>query len=601
MSGPRHGRDGRGSTPLDEELLRRALRPLRPDPEQFLRGVRERIAEGEAGTPARARAPWLRSAAAAIVPPGLVRDELLGAAVGVSGKSALTSFAGALLLAPALSLVAVTVTFLLALLRLRKSGRTEPRPIDESTGLSALADPAGGGVVYAIAGAYLVCWFLAPALTLGVLAASMAGLTWLLGRLARRGLTSRLVVGTSCGQLLFWLALFGSQFAQYHPDGYLASAPPALFALGALGCGLLTLRSWARADGGDAPESERMPADRWPSARQGAQWHALVHVVLASILVLYLVPLAMQAPAGRARLVSHVEEFDAASKSPQWASWSLVAVHLLRDGGPPPDLGSVARGLHARLDRGERVDPYTLRWAARADLLRPGDWAALHDPAGLERLVRGSGRIPFLEQQVVPILAGERAGVLEAAARARLVERLVASIPAEPVHDGVGESLAAVETLEALGARQAVLELRAPIHTQLSASWSGATRTRVPTGFSVMVPDERISSAPFFYTNPTFEALELAARVGLPADVDPRRVRRFLEDAARSPHLAFLRRDHNLVAAAALRRLEGLSLVGGPDAVEWLARSRALLPAALLVLLCLIATVLAPARTRRAG
>ncbi len=601
MNGPRHGMDDMDGTRIEEERLRSALRPLRPDPEEFLRGVRARIARGESEAESReARSPWLRSAAA-LLPPGLVRDELLGSTLGLAGKQGLAGFAGAVLVAPALALLAVLATFLLSLRRVARSGagapsNGEPRSVWQAE-LTSLAQLTQGTQILAVGLTFLGCWFLAPNLTLALLAVSMAGLAWLLARLGQRGLTSRRVVGSVCGQLLFWLGLLGLQFAHFHPDGYLASAPPALFALGSLGCGLLTWRSWAPLRASSDPQLQRALAPRRRGPWEIRAAHSRVHLVLALLLVAYALPTALQRPADRADLVRYVEDFDPASKSPKWAGWSLVAAHLLRDGGPPPRLERVAAGLHARLDRGESVDPFTLRWAARADLLRPADFETLADPASFARSAEGTGWIPFLEQRALTILSHARLHGLEEGERERIVERLLASIEPEPVHDGVRKALVAVETLEALGEGQAVAERTAAIHAQLLASWGGGSRPRAATGFSSMIEGGHSSSAAFFYTDTTFEALELVARVGLPEGIDARRVRRFLEDASRDPHLFFLRRDYRMVAAAGLRRLAGLDLASAPDAAEWLVRLRIFLPPALLALFCVLATALAPRST----
>jgi hypothetical protein len=102
------------------------------------------------------------------------------------------------------------------------------------------------------------------------------------------------------------------------------------------------------------------------------------------------------------------------------------------------------------------------------------------------------------------------------------------------------------------------------------------------------------------YLRPTAAALELIAAFGAPAELDLRRVRRFLVGAATPSLVEVLApsgwrlltiQPARHEAAAALLTLEAL-LPGGPPARTWIGE-RVLLGATLLVALCLLATLVA--------
>ena len=554
MSREREDADAEGAL-VEEQLLSDLLRAQRPDAAEFLRGVQERIAQGEPRAPR-----WLQSAAA-LLPAGLVRGEALGLGGGLGAKPA--SWAAKVALAPAAGMLGLVLLFAGSLRAVRGLGTAELVLADSPRAAETRRRNRWVHPMLLVQLAVLVFVLLAarPELALWILALSMALLAGLFARLEREGLAARTVIGATCAELLTLLAVYAAIVSPLPP------AVPAALSAGALLCSL-------------AP-------DRRPRRTTLSRYNAVV----AGLLALWFVPAAIAGPAGRGALARFAEGFDGGT-STHWRRWSLVASALARD-GVALELGHVAERLHARLDAGEEVDPYTLAWAARLELLRPEDERALADEnaRALERLLAAQGPIPFIGQAALELWALERARGLEPSERARAVERLVASLPLEPEHQGIANALAVVELLEGWGELAAVRAVAPAARAQLAASWQSDGSAAAFAPGPALARQPLRPEAAFVVIDDTLAGLELMVRCGVPEGLDLAQLERFLEGAASSALRGlWLRADHERAAAAGLLTLEGLTgyrrLSARP---AWALRP--VWPAALLALFCLFATL----------
>lgn len=524
-----------GGVQLEEWLLREALRPARPDPDEFLLGVEERIESEPAAAPRRAfgrSAPegsslflaWLRHTPVA--------------AAGAAPKGR----------APA----------------------ARPR-----RGMQALPTRLG------LAAAFLGCAYLAPTAVLTVIASALAALSISLAWIAIYGLATSVVVGTLMGQLLLVLALLEFQVPFLHPvgDGAESEAFPALLVAGSLGCLLLAALA--------------VRSRPWPWG-----WALLtdprVSAIVAAVLGLYLVPVALERPAERASLVRFCEDFDPADLGRLGVDWTLIVGHLARDGGPLPDLGPFLARLRQHVMAGGSAPPLLLREALR---IGPADdplWQRLEEPRAFAELLGEDGPIRSLSQAVWVVALRQHGAGLDEAERAHLVQRVLATAETWPNYFGLRSARLATELLELLGAADEAAALVEPSHAQLGSGWQGRVHDRPAAAFDFGAAEAGAQPPTAFVAiEATSEAVALVARVGLPEGIELRRVRRFLEQAAREPLLPFARRGRPLVAAAALYELDALAYDSEPTPGEERQFARALLAVSVLIVLCLLATALA--------
>lgn len=553
---------------IEEERLVESLRPHRPDATDFLRGVRERIDAGE-----RARAesnrlpPWLRSAAA-LLPPGLLREEAIGIGAGAAAKPA--GWGAAVLIAPAAAMLAVLATFVASLRALRGLGR-EPL-VDVPRRRTIWLAPATTWAQLPVL-VYLATMWLAPTLGLWVMAASMALFALVFSRLEREGLASRALVGGICAELLSLFALY--TWMRRPGDERASELMPVVLALGALACAL--------------------PRDRVG----GRTWLSRYHVGFALFLLAWSVPPALHGVPSVGAVVRRIESpeparsgIDPNGSSTSWMRYALT-VGALERAGAAVDLSVAREGLHARLEALQPVDPFT-RWsAAQLGLLRPEDWAAMVDDGSVRRDLAGQGAIPFVEQRALSLRAYEHAHGFTPSERARIVERLVASVSAQPEHGGLRIALAVTDALVEWGEDDALRESTPRVRAQLVGSFIGSYHDRPAAAFAAgpQIARDYPKPAAFLVIDDTLAALELIARVGAPAEIDLRRVARFLDEAAEDGPWWSVRQSWHLAAAAGLHELEQRGIAPARERAELVQFVRAVLPAFLLALFCLFATL----------
>lgn len=528
---------------IDEGLLRDALQSRRADASVFDAAVRQRIAEREAARTADdaiGREPaWLRIAAGWL-PPGLAKS---------SGWKSVLAVVAAL---PGLLLVAIVVTFLAAIRRLR------PLRAHAVEGVQDIWQFDGEGrwrSALSLAG-----WLLYIALTVvfspdvmvAVLLVSMwVFLSWL-RRVDERGTAGRIQIASVCGLLLWLLFAFSLLIGFQYGHRLL----PAISLCGVIGCGLLGGRLGRRSGGGG--------------------------VVIASVLVAATWLTVAVALTGGVPTANDVRQYVEGQTDPRDADeWERVLRAARAIGLGPFDITTPSQAFAA-----DRDSPFVRGAAARAGVLRDAGATT----AEARELLQRTGPIRFLDQRVAAIVDLARRGELSDGERDALRDRLMASLP----RDGAYRDLEAIERvaylLGVVGRPDAAAALREPALAALGRQFvtgkrHAAWRVGFAAGASLRFPDEASTTA----------AVELMARFGVPAEVDLARLRRSLRDVA--AHRGWFGSHHRyaqLVAMLTAARIDQLWPSRMPAWQATMLDLRLEIAVALFVLLCLHATWRSP-------
>lgn len=574
---------------LEAELLE-LFEPHRPDPQAFREGVKKRIAklraergeeggsaappnEGDTKLQARQAPTWVRKVAS-FLPPDF------GALLLSSGKGW-----SAVLLLPALALGALFGAFFMGKRSIARSVReaapapAPPRGRYEAT--SSRESPFAVLLLPAVSAFFLVVLFtgitepfsVEDAL-LAILVLSVFSMTLQVRSHSSTGTLSRDTAFAICG-------------------GVLNAA--------AFACFMFT--------------NSPLGADRFESVFGG--WIPVV-VAYGGLLALAL----RISSAGRARSVLAVLIFGLIAGATVWGSmpstpsriaafvesqsldasrergWSEVAgsVEALRDLGEHDlDLSPMRMELERAIRDGWRAHEVAWTAGARTGTIDREQWRQLAArPELAQRLVallEESG--PLLlraedEYLLAMLLATHE---LSADERARLTERVVQSWPGPEHASPLARALQCVRWFDLLGRSDLVEVRRAELHELLRRHWI-RTRTLESSRAGGFAPFEGASAN----ETATVLAVELMARVGVPADTDLRRVWGYLRSEVLWPG-AILDRNSTrrwAPARAALLRLE--RQIGLPERswLEAVVAERLLIGVVLLLVLCWVAIRAAP-------
>ena len=581
---------------VSESDLRAALRPHQIAAADFDAGIRRRIqaAEAERANDPLANAPQLLRVAAAVLPlPIITGGKVAGSTLPLANASSISKLLGYVAL-PAISLFVMVGAFAFGAARIRS---VQKNNMPDGMDLLAISEAvqlwwqrhkwAAWLIFAASLGLAMIG---ATSLMLLIYLISLGAMLYLFSGFARLGLANRTVIGKSVFLGMMFLGgasqmcSFNMQDIHFVDQNLL----PVIFY-----CGLLVL----------IPVVSRgmtFPVPGTAGQRLGLRARAFVGclfaVMLVSMMAWFTNP--MWRPTTPARIKTHVEAFDEAPfSSTSWAQWEIVASWAL-ESGLDPDL-SGARRLLATEISGEQ-NPFVLGSAFRVGLARIEQIDQLSDglmgyEAKRHRLLDDPHHI--VVTQPISSLGLEdwviRASVLRndltPAGRDLLEKRLhvnLEKMSTNPYRQ-IEEALRVTQLLEVIDRpidrdryRSQVHDLLRELHTTdcglFQASGGFETYLAVKAGD----------------LQATAYAVELMQIYGVPDDIDLNWVRSFLRPKA-------LRYgDQVYIAAATLARLNHLSGVSFPTWLDYVYYERSLIMAALLVALCLYATMSSPVLRR---
>jgi len=592
----------------EERELHEAFRPLRPDREAFLAGVERRIAERGERAPERSsappatedpatdglamnymaepgedsvrsiaadveRSPFLR-AAASLLPPGFLPSSVLV----MAGKKLTWKAAPALLAMPAIALAMLVLTFAAALTQVKKldsSTPSSPFLTQEEIRRWWWSHRYGAALTFVVLG--FAFWFRPADALVGFLLASIGCLALILRRLSAAGFASRLAVGTKCGALLLSLGLYSGMFGAQSYDGILHAIPRSagvVLIAGALVCLIAACNGHP-----------------WRALRKSGQRAAvvLIGLHLVPLVALSLWPLFV-APWRAGDLRSFVEAGDFSLIT--WPPSARAALWL-REQDVEIDLSGLATYVEERrktsvlLGEG-RIAALQLGLLSSDELWderQMSSWRRFEVPRG-DKLQT----FQLVGEPKIHLLAAS--GEMTDDERATLTRKALAAWPANdswmPLHGVRGM----VGVLDTLGTADAFEPAVPKLHALLMHLWGGTHSGRGgPAGFFPQQPYEfKASNA-----SSTLDAVELMARFGVPDELDGRRVRAWLEGAAKRRFFwRKLPSPDQIRAATALDMMrERLPETGG-DMWRVVVEERVLIGVLLLVMFCCVATLRAP-------
>jgi hypothetical protein len=578
---------------LDEALLRRAFKQRRVEPRAFREAVERKIAEREKQRAADdqrihsaiAASPLLRRAAG-ILPPGLLPDTAIAAGVGASAKWAVWKSLVAVIAFPATVLAMLVATFVVGVRSvgaLQGGGGGELR--DGTRAALARAEMArwwrkqsvGVCLIWGLA-FYLLMSGRAFELVMGILVASMVLLVLLLRELSRVQLASRAQVGQLCGRMLVSICLYvgiGAQNAVWEPLGSYG----VLWIL----AGLLVF-SVACSALGTRVEAHALTSNRW------RRWTPLYGALAVSVLLVIGTDVRGVAPRDLAQYAAQLAASnDSRPDLPQLAS---VVDCLKRNGYGAPDLSAARTAFAARLANDE-LDAGDLDAATRLGWIGRTEWEALK-PRWIDLQVQnwldgtGSGH-PFKHMNYA--LRGlVLLGNLAPADRERAVERVLAEWPTGTESFDLSAMRDVCDSLDIMGRLDALESKRAEVLRTLESCWVKSARRRAHEGGFSDYPKR----FPLSQAEPTYAAVELMIRFGVPAEIDLKSVRKYLLTATEHGLIGHRFRDYDLPAAMALLDLEKHLPVPELSVADVAPGLSILIGSALLVVFCLYATLRAP-------
>ncbi len=322
---------------------------------------------------------------------------------------------------------------------------------------------------------------------------------------------------------------------------------------------------------------------------QQQRWGLALGAALAlTIVAWHVYPIARPVTPGRVR--NHVATFhEAPYGAASWQRWEIVSSWAI-DRRLDPNL-SGARRLLAKEIAGQQ-NPFVLGTAFRLGLVQPEQIAQLRDLAARRAAlvddphhVLVERQVPSLEQEDWVIRALASAGQLPEAERDMLATRLRVTLDelSRQNYDRLRIALRATQLLDAIDRSVDKARYQARIH-----DWLRDLHTRRGGGFELPGGFKLFPGAWTSSLEATSDAVELMEIYGKPSDLDINWVRSYLR-----PH-AYRFGDQQWIAAVTLDRVNRLT---GVEPVRWfelLYYERSLIAAAVLVGLCLYATLISP-------
>ncbi len=581
-------------TLIPEDDLRAALRPFRVDPATFGDAVLARLVAGpqQEENDFANLSPMLRGAAA-FLPLGIIAP---GQAPGGAAKLAPATGVYKLLgyvAFPAISLFVMLGAAIFSVVRIRNihdENDSEPsEPIDKEALFASTKQWWHSnrlGALLVFTATLGMSWIGATWLLFLFYIVSFGILLYVLTSFAKIGLGNRLVIGQSC---VTGLALLG-QVAGFPGIGDQdihvldQSLIVPLFFCGSFVILLVVISSTI--------SSASRIAERSKIALKVVN-AGLFAAILVLLTIWYMWPILR--PATPARIKDYVESFDHAEfSSSSWQQWEIPASWAV-ESKLNPDLSAPKRLLDAELaDEQNRVIPFILGSAFRVGLVQPDQINQLKDYEKQRHYlfddpsrVLATRGISSLEQTDWVIRAAVLRNDLTVEERDYLEKRLHASL--EEVFTSkittLEEPLRATQLLEVIGRPVDPEQYRDRIHELLRAfHCKNGGGFQVAGGFK----DYNTKDLSVGSLRATSWAVELMAYYGIPSDLNIDWVRSYLRPL-------FLRfSPEKWMAAVTLDRLNRLPGVTHPTWLEAMYYERSLLAAAVLVGLCIYATLSSP-------
>ncbi len=573
-----------------DQRLRAALGDLRPDPEAFESGVKDRMAGAEANDAtedgahaAIAALPgWVRAAASVLPVPFLAGGKVLAGAAKTAPLSVGSKLLGWLAL-PAVAVCLALGGFVFAVVQTRRATSAEAASANAAEYKQAMSAwmRRWGWLAALYFGALYVALLTSHG---GLLFAGLVGsffvFAFALIALARAGLATRQAIGSLCGAGFWLLSMFFGMGMGASATPHLL-APALVPAVWYLGWGIFA-----------AIQFHGRSRDVDEKTRKGRALALCMVPVVALLVGWVIVPRLM--PTTAEDVQEYVESFDRAKHgSATWEDWEFCATWL-RESGRTYDERR-PRALFEATLRGAQ-GPYMLSRGMRAGLLRPGDFRGLRE---LEKrrthLLRPSmtfKRLFYTDQDDWAVRVTLAEGGFTPAERAFLAERLIADLKDAAGDDKpfrvLEDTLRITQLLELLGHPIDLATWRPQVHKWLEACHKhDGSGFRRGGGFATYP-----SGAPSY--DGTYYAVALMRIYGYPASIDANEVRSFLQDdskATTGKYIVTITKD----------MFEALPDVPKPTFWDYIVYERMLIVSILLVLLCLYAMLAAPSIPAAAG
>lgn len=573
-------------TLVSEDNLRAALRPYRVDPDAFDAAVRERLARDSKRQADRFAnmSPALRGAAAFLPLEVIIASHTTETRVKlapVTGVYKLLGYAAF----PAISLFVLLGAAVFSVVKIRRiQDENAPAPFDEAMSRASTKQwwhDHRLGALLVFAGTLAMSWIGATWLLFLFYIVSLGFLLYVLTSFAKIGLGNRFVVGSSCVMglgLLGQVAAFpGIGDQDIHVLDQSLIAP--VFFCGAFIVLLITGVSTI----GSSP-------------RIVARSKTPLMIVNAGLFVALMVPLTawymrpILWPATLARIKAYVESFDQAPfSSASWQQWEIVARWTV-ESKLDPDFSRPRRLLAAEL--ADKQNPFILGSAFRVGLVQPDQLSQLNDYEKQRHVLlddpthlKETQTITSLEQTDWVIRASVLRNDLTTAQRDFLAKRLHASLGAvftTPITT-LETPLRATQLLEVIGRPVDPGQYRDRVHELLRKFHS-----KKGGGFQVAGGFKDYDNLDVGSLGATSYAVELMQIYGIPEDLDLNWVRSFVRP------LSIRGSPEKWMAAVTLDRLNRLPGVTHPTWLETMYYERSLLAAAVLVGLCIYATLSSP-------
>lgn len=604
--------------PIDTEALRAALEPERPDPADFLTGVRERVQERESAAPPQAptritayRIPPRLRFAASLLPPGILPVVTSGAAAGA--KLSWKALPGLIAL-PGIAFVMVLLTFFGGVRRIRKldGAARNSESVDEAAVTLEWWKRNRTKALFGFSVIGVLILLGSPSAALFGVLASMVVLVLLVGSLAHAGFANRHAVGRLCRGVLYTNLMAWWTLHDFLPrPGF---GPHGALIAGWLGIGML-LCGFASGSLSWAVIKDRLlfpirmphPDPVTTFSLRCLSFPAFA-VTVASIIALCILLPSSFTGAGLRSAPSRI------AQERVLASW--VTDHSATEFLGDERVSTIARGLQ-RLGAVDDWRPFSAEIrnqlnhgvsfqvsdATLADLL------AMH---WIEAVPMSARDTKYLHRQLFesdaplryrPDLfigttllreAGERDSERCQAWRARVVAGWSQDDYRELEHD-----LSVVRWLESLDGHADVAEAKSRLHADLLEVWND-DGSDGPAFFDAVRPEGGFADA-FDRRNVSRSELEstraailLMDRVGVPEGLALKRVRLWLAQVSPTGWSAFMRDDLEILRRLTLLELDQAFPESNLKWYELLWELRQFLAVVLLVALCILAIRRAP-------
>ena len=627
---------------VSESDLRAALRPRQIAAADFEAGIRRRIqaAEAERANDPLANAPQLLRVAAAVLPLQIITGgKVTGSVLPLANASGLYKLVGFVAL-PAISLFLLLGAAIFGAVRIRRvqAGNV---PVDNDQRAMLEAVHLWWRRHKWVAGSFFattlgLAWFGATSLMLLIYLTSLGAMLYLLSGFARLGLANRRVIGQSVVAGLGLLAQVSSMCTIGMQDihfvdqmllpviflcGVLVLVPVVsggetirvpwsagqrwwLWALGFAGClgGLflwllqptllmlmaVILLGGALLAAAIIYTTLRIPLKEGDWSPTGNQTPRIVVLLLILVPVIAWFTNPIWWPTTPARIRQHVEAFDQAPySSANWRDWEIVASWAI-ESGLDPDLSRPRQLLAAEIAGEDSQLPFILGNALRTELMRAEHLDRLKDLEPGRQMLFGNlpnSPITSLTQMDWVIRVLEQRRELSSDQKDLLEQRLLATMNglAEGRAVVLEEALRVTQLLEVIGRPINCDQYRGKVH-----DWLREYHCTIGGGFQLPGGFKAYRILTVGSLEQTSYAVDLMRIYGTPDALDLNWVRSYLR-----PQM--LRAHDKYVAAVTLDRLNHLPGVSSPTWLDYMYYERSLIMAALLVALCLHATMSSPA------